>query len=407
MSVLSKGRQIWLLLSALLFIVMLRPSYIWSFMFVVDIAFAIFAIILLTLEQPRIKGYSLSISIVLFFVLLIYSLVSDDLQIFNILLFFIIFSNDNTKIGVYRYCHTGLAILFAVSLIVALLVLLFNIELPSVVLDPPNNVRATKYLQYPLLTVGFYEDKNFMIMRFAGVFDEPGVVGTLAAIFLVVERFNFKKWQNYIYLLAGVFSFSFFFFVVLIVFAPFFLRLKFKSLVGILLIGAILFGLLSLFESTTELGLTEHLFERFEFKDGHFAGDNRSQPAFDRAYEEFWNDGSYVLFGKGVGAHNKIALGLQSYKMMIYDLGIVYVLLSLFYFVLYGFLVLKKSRKELFLYVLLLLFFYYNRPAYLFTPPYFFLFMLAPLLMKGNDNPKHVMRSTSKYENYPSVLYTK
>ena len=405
MSVLLKGKQIWLLISALLFIVMLRPSYIWSFMFVVDIAFAILAIILLTLDKPRIKSYSLSVSIVLLFVLLVYSLVSDDLQIFNILLFFIIFSNDNAKKEVYHYCHTGLALLFAVSLIVALFVLLFGIELPSEVLDPPNNVRATKYLQYPFLTVGFYEDKNFMIMRFAGVFDEPGIVGTLSAIFLVMERFNFKKWQNYIYLLAGVFSFSFFFFAVLLVFAPFFL--KFKNIGGVVIIAAILIGLLAFFESTTELGLTEHLFERFEFKDGHFAGDNRSQPAFDRAYEQFWNEGDNVLLGKGVGAHNKIALGLQSYKMMIYDLGFVYVFLSLFFFILYGFLVLEKHRKELFLYIVLLLFFYYNRPAYLFTPPYFFLFMVAPLLMKGNDNLKQVKKTICLYENNPSVLYTK
>ena len=170
----------------------------------------------------------------------------------------------------------------------------------------------------------------------------------------------------------------------LLFFVPFYLQINFKRIIGIGILVAALVLLLNEFEDTTELGLAEHLIERFEFKNGHFEGDNRSTPTFDRAYEALWGDIGELLFGKVVGAHLRIAQGIQSYKMMIYDLGLIYVLLSLFFFILHGYLSLGKEKKTLILFIILVLFFYYNRPAYLFTPPYFFLLMVAPLYLKNS-----------------------
>lgn len=367
---------------------------IWSFMPIVDVAFAGFAIILYALNYSRkAKRETLLPSMVLLLVLIIYSLVSNDIQIFNILLFLIVFADDVVKEDAFTYCHTALAILFSASLIVAALVLL-GIELPSEVIDAPNNVRANKYLQYPFLTVSFYEEKDLMLMRFASVFDEPGVVGTLSALFIVLDKYNFKKWQNFIFLAAGMLSFSFFFYLVFLIYAPFFMKLKHSA--GFVAVLILLLVIIGLIEAATDIEMLEHVLGRFEIKDGHLAGDNRTNPTFEKAYEAFWNDGSNVLFGKGVGEHNKIALGLQSYKMMVYDLGIVYVLVSLFFFIIYGLMYLKNNLKAFILYTLLVLFFYYNRPAYLYTPPYFFLFIVAPLLLMGINKKRKVVKQNEK-----------
>ena len=390
MSKQNKKRPFWLSLLAVLFLVLLRPSIVWPFMPIVDVAFAGFAIILFALNYPRkTKRETLLPSMVLFLVLIIYSLVSGDLQIFNILLFLIVFADDVVKEDAFNYCHTALAILFALSLVVAALVLL-GIEIPSEVIDPPNNIRPNKYLQYPFLTVTFYEEKDLMLMRFASVFDEPGVVGTLSALFIVLDKYNFKKWQNYIFLAAGVLSFSFFFYLVFLVYAPFFMKVKNSA--GFVIVLVLLMIVISIIETATDLDMLEHVLGRFEIKDGHLAGDNRTNPTFERAYEVFWNDGSNVLFGKGVGEHNKISIGLQSYKMMVYDLGIVYVLVSLLFFIVHGFMSLKNNLKAFILYTLLVLFFYYNRPAYLYTPPYFFLFIVAPLVLKSVKNKRPAIK---------------
>lgn len=402
MSSINKRRRLLFSILAVLFLIMLRPSIIWSYMFVVDIAFAVFAILLFFISRTRssVKGNDFLLSLVLLVVLLIYSLVSNDIQIFNLLLFLIIFTDEAAKEETFKYCHTALAVLFSASLIAAALVLL-GIELPSEVIDAPNTVRTNKYLQYPFLTVAFYEESDLMLMRFASVFDEPGVVGTLSALFIVLDKYNFKKWQNYIFLAAGVLSFSFFFYLVFLVYAPFFMKLKHSA--GFVIVLILLLVVISIIESATDIDMLEHVLGRFEVKDGHLAGDNRSNPTFERAYEAFLSDGSNVLFGKGVGEHNKIAVGLQSYKMMIYDLGIVYVLTSLLFFVLHGILSLKNNLKAFLLYSLLLLFFYYNRPAYLYTPPYFFLFMVAPLVLK---DIKHKRPSIKRNEKDPLILYS-
>lgn len=374
-------KPFWLSLLAILFLVSLRPSIIWSHIYVANYAFAIFAIILFALKIPNsIKKVDFIALVSLFIVLVIYSLVSGDLPIFNILLSLIILADDTVKEDGFKYCHTALAILFASSLIVTALLFL-QISIPSEVIDPPY-ARPTKYLQYPFLAIEFYEEKNFMMpTRFASVFDEPGVVGTLSVIFLVLDKFNFKKWQNFIYLSAGILSFSFFFYAMVLIYYPFFTKIK--NSVGFIIAIVLLFPIIKVLEVSTDGNQLEHVFDRFEFKNGHFIGDNRSTPTFDQTYDVFWNDGSDVLFGKGIGAHNLVAPGIQTYKMIVYDMGLIYVLASLFYFILYGGLSMKRNKKMMFLYILLIMFFYYNRSSYLFTPPYFFLLTIAPILLQG------------------------
>lgn len=68
------------------------------------------------------------------------------------------------------------------------------------------------YTVYPLLVL----DKGVDILRFYGPFNEPGVVGTLGAVLLCTQKFNFKDWRTLIILLAGVLSMSLFFFALVI-----------------------------------------------------------------------------------------------------------------------------------------------------------------------------------------------
>lgn len=53
------------------------------------------------------------------------------------------------------------------------------------------------------------------IAQIFGMYDEPGVVGTIAGAILMTRQFNFKKWINIPIFIAGILSFSLFFYVIL------------------------------------------------------------------------------------------------------------------------------------------------------------------------------------------------
>lgn len=50
-------------------------------------------------------------------------------------------------------------------------------------------------------------------MRFSSIFDEPGYLGTIIALYLSIEQFDFKKKTNVILLICGILSLSFGFYV--------------------------------------------------------------------------------------------------------------------------------------------------------------------------------------------------
>lgn len=54
----------------------------------------------------------------------------------------------------------------------------------------------------------FIDESEALIKRFYGVFDEPGVIGTLAAFVLCGLRFNFNLKRTWILVLGGLFSWS-------------------------------------------------------------------------------------------------------------------------------------------------------------------------------------------------------
>ena len=103
--------------------------------------------------------------------------------------------------------------LITISLISALLVLL-NISIPYRIIPPPsNNTFEVDFIAYPLFVkpdMLFWEYKD---LRFNGLFDEPGVVGTQACLFLAIENFNLRKIGNIMILISGIFSMSLFFYV--------------------------------------------------------------------------------------------------------------------------------------------------------------------------------------------------
>lgn len=77
------------------------------------------------------------------------------------------------------------------------------------IISPLNTIKSYEYIQYPFLVVSQVSD--FVYFRFCAYYDEPGVVGSIASLLLIGNRFNLRLWENWPILIAGLFSFSLFF----------------------------------------------------------------------------------------------------------------------------------------------------------------------------------------------------
>lgn len=277
------------------------------------------------------RNFSLSgffVFIVLFFVFLIFSLRPGGAPPwFNYYSFFsllILLLPINKILDV----AARFRILFAFSLIPGIIVyvlLLAGFDLPYTVLEAHNELKeslgifyrdygVTLALSHLILEVG-----NSTIIRFSGIYDEPGLLGTISALFLLADKFNMKSKINIILLISGVISVSLVFYIFTIVG---FLMQSNKKVIGIIFIIVLGVGVYN-----TPI-YDNYLAKRFETSssDGVIA-DNRVSDCFKAEYEKFASSDSEVqLLGEGNNAHLSTMCDVSSYKMYIYDYGYIGIL---------------------------------------------------------------------------------
>jgi len=307
-------------------------------------------------------------------------------------------ANEPYKIILLDRIRNLYALLLLISIIEFIFIVYLRLDVPYNEILPANVNKNSTYLQYPLLVVINNPRLPIQYFRYCFIFDEPGVVGTVASMLLVSERYRMDKWQNIIIAISGVLSFSLFFFVISLLYMLFYHLhhlFNWKFLLVIITVSAFF----ATYESDV-FDVKRLIVHRLEFgDDGKLSGDNRSNAVFDAAYANFWRDGGIrLLTGKGVGAHARIAPDIQTYKMVIYDQGIIYVLLSIVFYAFYSFVILKRQYKDYCLYIIFILIFYYQRPAYFFQYGEFYLLTLIPYALKNRGTITQMRKHTGIHE---------
>lgn len=333
MSDVAKGSEkITSWLFAFFAVLSLWPFFSWKWP-VIPISFIILAYFaygcsLLFLYRSNFSLSGFFVFIVLFFVFLIFSLRPGGTPLwFNYYSFFsllILLLPINKILDV----AARFRILFAFSLIPGIFVyvlLLVGFDLPYTVLEAHNELKeslgifyrdygVTLALSHLILEIG-----NSTIIRFSGIYDEPGLLGTISALFLLADRFNMKSKINIILLISGVISVSLVFYIFTIVG---FLMQSNKKIIGIIFIIVLGVGVYN-----TPI-YDNYLAKRFETSssDGVIA-DNRVSDCFKAEYEKFASSDSEVqLLGEGNNAHLSTMCDVSSYKMYIYDYGYIGIL---------------------------------------------------------------------------------
>lgn len=250
----------------------------------------------------------------------------------------------------------------AISFIFYFLVVWIGYDLHYSVIKPLNKLKNCDYLAYPFFVISGVD--YFSYFRFCGYYDEPGVVGTITGIMLIINRWNLRDWKNIFLLISGVFSFSLYFYMLQFLYFLFYSRLRYKILALLLFIGVFFFF------HNDEL-VNKFLLSRLEFSGGEFSGDNRTTASFDNWYKHFLFSSKFWI-GCGKGMATIVDSGGASYKHLIVDHGFIMFFLYISSFL---FLIWRNHplSKIFFLLLIILLSLIYQRP---FIFDYLYLFLL-------------------------------
>lgn len=391
-----------LIFSVLLFIVM-KPYFIWDYELLDK--FSVFLIILIASFNIRRLSISDMFIIPLFVIYIIYLSYSNSLTFFgylaNFSLILILLIRKDKSLLFLKYFKTLFCLTLLLSLFIYILIVFLNLNIPYKSIPPLNPGKLSDYSQYPFLVSNRPLGISNLNIRFSGMFDEPGVIGSLAVIFLVADRFNLKTKQNIILLISGLLSFSLYFYISILVYFIYLVSTKYRIL--------IIFLCFLLYSITIKIeALNTLVWNRITIEDGSITGDNRSNDALDIIYQNFINSDDF-LWGKGIEYALYHADGASSYKIFLLAYGMIFCIVAFLAFTLYAYFNINKFKNVL-MFLFLFVSMFYQRPGFIIEPANFFLFIVtiyAINLYKDNEIKNRNIANTNRLTKFENNFSTK
>lgn len=249
-------------------------------------------------------------------------------------LFIILFTNDEKAKFIKRFT----AIFSGIGLLSLIFYLLWGIgfPLPHTTIYH-NNSFYPEFTNYYLF-VTMAKEYTPMI-RFSGIFTEPGHLGTYTAILIYINRYNFRKWSVWVMTImlflslsvAGYLLFGLGLMLLLWSTKNNFIKLVLISITCILFISIIGTHLIEKYDNSV---LTKLIFSRLVIENGEMSGNNRNTYDFEVAYDNFKHTNS-IIVGIGRNKFNSlpfvIAGGNCSYKNYIFQYGIIGLILIIIF----------------------------------------------------------------------------
>lgn len=274
-----------------------------------------------------------------------------------VLIGFVITSDDIIG-GAYQLFYWVFVCISAVS-IVAYFCYITGLLSPYAVMPYYEEYTVCEYVSY----IFSYILQPMGLPRSCGLYNEPGMFGTMGALVLVAENMRINKWNIIIFIACLLtFSVAFFSLVAAYLFFRAMAQRKFKIVFALItLIGIIYyFSRVRTFDNNLSF-----FFRRFTFEDGALVADNRAIGS-ELVWNNVLNDKLKLLFGYG---EYMVDGQVSSYRRLIINHGIIgtaIFLIPLFTGVIqYG-----KKRLDVIFLVLVFLISMYQRPE-IFNMAYF------------------------------------
>lgn len=358
---------------AIILYLAIPPSFLWQVnasFFIIFVYILLFASFIVLKQTINIKNLQF---VILLWLLYFYIAIKDGatltgIAIKSLIPFMLLYNGRSCKrvinnfIKIYSLCMVP-------SLLVYCLVVLCGVELPFSNVEALNSVKSYAYRQYPflvttdnILSPGYY--------RFMSWFDEPGVVGTISGILLLMKGGRLKSWDSWVLFLSGLLSFSLAFFIILCINV-----LMFQSLRNKIILGCSI-GIMVILLYNNEI-VNELLFQRLKVEDGTWSGDNRTTAQMESFMKTYVLSDKFIWGYGNLYAQNVVNYGGASYKDLLINYGLFGFGLLCCFTVVHAYLRLGLS-KQFFLYVFMWIAIIYQRPF--ITSIFYFALLYFPTL---------------------------
>lgn len=255
--------------------------------------------------------------IIYFLIINLNSFGSADWSVISLLYLLAFLLMDATTKKKLFQCYKVCLLVMACIGIIVYLMYMVSFPFPYRVVNYYSEYFQGSYIDYGLSYIFVYSGS----VRLCGLFNEPGYFGTILALILCVERLNLKKKSTWIFLIAGLLTFSLAFFLLLAIYLVFLSRNR--PVLMVLLIIAIIVYLFILPNITFENPEVQRFINRFMIENGSLAGDNRSNIHVDNTLSKVLNS-SDAFWGYGGGYTSAADFGsISTYKSYVIDYGVI------------------------------------------------------------------------------------
>lgn len=190
-----------------------------------------------------------------------------------------------------------------------------------------------KYQIYYVFNINLSNyDFNMILPRFAGPFLEPGHLATIAIFMLFINRFDLRRIENIVLLLAVLFSLSLAGYGLLVgaVLITLFNNRKFIAMLSIG-VAFVLIGIASQYFNNGDNPVYQLVVSRLELNENgdDIVGNNRSTGFFDLTYQKYlktdkvWTGMGKRAFGKDSKGSGNVTLGTAGYQRYFFVRGII------------------------------------------------------------------------------------
>lgn len=264
---------------------------------------------------------------------------------------------DRLKLKIFKLFFILLLVQCAFSL---LLWIIYVYHLPVPLTEVP-------YYSSLQIGVGYIKWGIFAIykggdsLRLCGIFNEPGALGTTCALTFIATFSHSKKWQKFLLLASGFFTYSLAFYLLIFLFFCFYLvRKNLWHIVWLLFMPILFLQIPNIDFGNNSLN---RLAQRFAVSDTKgLVGNNRSSEQFDYEFSIIANSNAIFL---GKGMRYEVAQddthGNASWKLYVVQMGFIGFDLFLLLWIVGGMI---QANRNIDCYILLFLFLLsaYQRP---------------------------------------------
>jgi hypothetical protein len=266
----------------------------------------------------------------------------------------LLFGMDRESLGRVFGGVCWLTIIVTVPAIIIWFALLGGVQLPYSMISLHG--RPDYYRNYFDLAIfvdyNIFDFGGVTIARLSGMFEEPGMLGTIIGVFLVTDTLFLKdkaRVRKILMVSIGILTFSLAFFVMLLFITVYYIvesRARFSRAVFAILVGVVLLSTQTVVSQVAEL----FFFGRLQFNpDRGIYGNNRAVYG-----ERFFGD--YLVnaplgrlyFGNGLAANEtNTEGGYNSYLSIVYDYGVIAAMLALAFVTYFAMIPILRWRRAL------------------------------------------------------------